>query len=256
MGERVAIISGAGRGIGQAACVRLAGDGWAVCAVDINAVAARETVDLIVRSGDRRAIAVTADISDEAAVHAMVSRTIEEFGRIDALVNAAGGYGAAFRATHETPLDEWQMVLASNLSGYFLCAKHVLPQMLAQQHGCIINFSSNAGRSVSPLLGASYTAAKTGVIGLTRHLAHEYGRRGIRVNTLAPGPVDSERVTELIAAGNDEAQDRKAQLAKQIPLGRLAQTDDIVDVLTFLLSDASRYMNGAILDVNGGYVLA
>ena len=256
MDTRVAIISGARRGIGQAACVSLAGDGWDVCAVDVNTDAARETVDLIERSGGRRAISVTADISDEAAVSAMVARTIAAFGRIDALVNAAGGYGEAYRATHETPLDEWQMVLASNLTGYFLCAKHVLPQMLAQQQGCIVNFASNAGRSVSPLLGASYTTAKTGVIGLTRHLAHEYGRHGIRVNTLAPGPVDGERVSELISAGDSEAQDRKAQLASQIPLGRLAQADDIVDALTFLLSDSSRYMNGAILDVNGGYVLA
>ena len=109
---------------------------------------------------------------------------------------------------------------------------------------------------VSPLLGASYTAAKTGVIGLTRHLAHEFSRYGIRVNTLAPGPVDGERVSELISAGDSEAQDRKAQLASQIPLGRLAQSDDIVDVLTFLLSDSSRYMNGELLDVKGGYVLA
>ena len=87
-------------------------------------------------------------------------------------------------------------------------------------------------------------------------LSFEYGRHGIRVNTLAPGPVDGERVSELISAGDNEARDRKAQLASQIPLGRLAQSDDIVDVLAFLLSDASRYMNGAILDVNGGYVLA
>lgn len=256
MNTPVAIVSGAGRGIGQRACLRLASDGWAVCAVDINAEAVRATVDKIERAGGGRAIAASADISDEIAVKAMVAQTMEAFGRIDALVNAAGGYGEAFRATHETPLDEWHMVLASNLTGYFLCAKHALPQMLEQQRGSIVNFASNAGRSVSPLLGASYTTAKTGVIGLTRHLAHEYGRHGIRVNTLAPGPVDGERVSELIGASSDQAQNRKARLAEQIPLGRLAQEDDIVDVLAFLVSDSSRYMNGAILDVNGGYVLA
>ena len=123
--------------------------------------------------------------------------------------------------------------------------------MMSQGSGRIINFASNAGRSVSPLLGASYTAAKTGVIGLTRHLAHEYGKHGIRVNTLAPGPVDSERVSELV-----DSEDTKNALASQIPLGRLAQTDDVVKVLQFLVSDASSYMSGAILDVNGGYVLA
>jgi NAD(P)-dependent dehydrogenase (short-subunit alcohol dehydrogenase family) len=123
--------------------------------------------------------------------------------------------------------------------------------MVAQKSGRIINFSSNAGRSVSPLLGASYTAAKAGVIGLTRHLAHEYASSGILVNTIAPGPVDGERVEKLL-----ESRGGTKELAKFIPLGRLASEEDITDVVLFLASDASRFMTGAILDVNGGYVLA
>lgn len=249
MPNQVVLVTGAGRGIARGASLRLASLGWCVSTIDINIAGARDTAAQINASGGT-AIGLGADISSEPQVQAAIAETLGKWGRIDVLINAAGGYGQAFRATHDTPLDEWQMVLASNLTGYFLCAKHVLPQMMKQNHGHIINFASNAGRSVSPLLGASYTTAKTGVIGLTRHLAHEYGKHGIRVNTLAPGPVDSERVSELVGDGN-----AGAEVAAQIPLGRLAEIGDIVNVIEFLVSDASSYMNGAILDVNGGYVL-
>jgi len=250
MTDQVVLITGTGRGIARDAALTLGADGWRVAALDINTDGARATAEEI-KSHGGQSIALSADILDENQVQAAVDKTVEAWGRVDVLINAAGGYGQAFRATHETPLDEWNRVLGSNLTGYFLCAKHVLPHMMSQGSGRIINFASNAGRSVSPLLGASYTTAKTGVIGLTRHLAHEYGKHGIRVNTLAPGPVDSERVSELV-----ESEDTKDALASQIPLGRLAQTDDVVKVLQFMVSDASNYMSGAILDVNGGYVLA
>jgi 3-oxoacyl-[acyl-carrier protein] reductase len=117
--------------------------------------------------------------------------------------------------------------------------------------GRIINFASNAGRSVSPLLGCSYTAAKTAVIGMTRHLSREYAKHGILVNTIAPGPVAGERVSELLNGDEDAA-----ALHAQIPIGRLAEANDIVDVVLFMASDASRYMSGAILDVSGGLILA
>jgi 3-oxoacyl-[acyl-carrier protein] reductase len=250
MTNQVVLITGTGRGIARHAAIALGADGWQVAALDIDGDGASATAAEI-KSHGGQAIAIGADIMDENQVQAAVGKTLETWGRIDVLINAAGGYGQAFRATHETPLDEWNRVLGSNLTGYYLCAKQVLPHMMSQGSGRIINFASNAGRSVSPLLGASYTAAKTGVIGLTRHLAHEYGKHGIRVNTLAPGPVDSERVSELV-----DSEDTKNALASQIPLGRLAQTDDVVKVLQFLVSDASSYMSGAILDVNGGYVLA
>jgi NAD(P)-dependent dehydrogenase (short-subunit alcohol dehydrogenase family) len=122
--------------------------------------------------------------------------------------------------------------------------------MLAAGHGRIINFASNAARSVSPLLGCSYTAAKTAILGLTRHLAREYAANGILVNTIAPGPVDGERVSGLL--GNKSGDDLLAQL----PLGRLADPEEIVDVVLFLMSDASRFMTGAIVDVSGGLILA
>ena len=179
----------------------------------------------------------------------MVAATMARFGRIDALVNAAGAYGELYKATHETTLEEWDLVINSNLKGSFLCAKAIIPHMLEAGRGRIINFSSNAGRTVSPILGPSYTVAKTAILGLTRHLAHEYAARGILANTIAPGPVDSGRVRGLIG-------ENAKNLAAQIPIGRLADPTEIADVVAFLASHSARYMTGAIVDVNGGYVLA
>jgi len=247
---KVVLVTGAGRGIPRKLALRMAADGWKVGLCDLVEARLTATLQEIADAGGE-ALGLVADIGREAEVAALVDRMIRTWGRIDMLVNAAGAYGQAFRPTHETPLEEWERVISSNLTGYFICAKQVLPHMIAQKSGQIVNFASNAGRSVSPLLGASYTTAKTGVIGLTRHLAHEYGRHGIRVNTLAPGPVAGERVRELVE--NSDAYDR---MQAQTPLGRLAQEADIVDVVMFLASDASRFMTGAILDVNGGYVLA
>ena len=142
-------------------------------------------------------------------------------------------------------------MFASNVTGTFLTAKAVIPGMVASGGGRIINFSSNAGRSVSPLLGCSYTAAKTAVIGITRHLAHEYASAGILVNTIAPGPVDGVRVADLLDPDHP-----KEALAAKIPLGRLAHNEDIVGVVLFLAGPAASFMTGAIVDVSGGLVLA
>jgi 3-oxoacyl-[acyl-carrier protein] reductase len=247
---KVVLVTGAGRGIPRKLALRMAAEGWKVGLCDLVQDRVTATLEEITAAGGE-AQGLAADIGREADVAALVALMMDKWCRIDLLVNAAGAYGQAFRSTHETPLEEWERVISSNLTGYFLCAKHVLPPMMAQKSGAIINFASNAGRSVSPLLGASYTTAKTGVIGLTRHLAHEYGRHGIRVNTIAPGPVAGQRVRELVAES-----DAYQRMESQIPLGRLAEEEDIVDVVLFLASDASRFMTGAILDVNGGYVLA
>lgn len=246
---KTSVVTGAGAGIARKLAARLAGEGQAVALLDLNEAAAEAAAEEIrVAGGTARAFGC--DVRNEDQIAEAMVRCVEQLGPVDTLVNAAGGYGEAFRETHLTPLSEWEMVIGSNLTGTFLCAKHVLPGMMERRSGVIVNFASNAGRSVSPLLGASYTAAKTGVIGLTRHLAHEYGRYGIRVNTLAPGPVEGARVRGLL-----EDESREQDLAAQIPLGRLAKEEDVVDACLYLLSDQARFVHGAILDVNGGYVL-
>ncbi len=246
----VALVTGAGRGMGRVIAANFVARGVKVALCDL----VPERVDAAVaelqaKGGD--VLGGATDISRETDVIDLVGRAKARFGRIDFLINAAGGYGKSFRATHETPVEEWDMVLGSNLKGYFLMAKHVLPIMMAQRSGRIVNFSSNAGRTVSPVLGSSYTTAKAGVIGLTRHLSREYASHGILVNTIAPGPTRGTRVMDQLCSAEDVA-----KLTADIPLGRLAEEQDITDVVMFLCSDAARFMTGAILDVNGGYVLA
>ena len=246
---QVVLITGAGRGMAKVLAEKASGLGAKVALCDLVAERAQSATDGIAAAGGE-ALSIQADVSREIDVQRAVGAVMARWGKIDTLVNAAGSYGAAHRATHETPVEEWDAVFASNVRGSFLCAKTVVPHMVAAGHGRIINFASNAARSVSPLLGCSYTAAKTAILGLTRHLSREYAANGILVNTIAPGPVDGERVASLLGNKSGDA------LLAQLPLGRLADPEEIVDVALFLMSDASRFMTGAIVDVSGGLILA
>lgn len=245
---QVVFITGAGRGMGKVAAAKFAALGARVAISDLVEERVRAAADELAAQG-RDVLGVAANVGKESDVKRAVDATIARFGRIDVLVNTAGSYGAAHRATHETPVDEWDSVFASNVRGSFLTAKHVVPHMMQAGRGRIINFASNAARTLSPLLGCSYTAAKTAILGLTRHLSREYASHGILVNTIAPGPTDGERTVGLL--GNDQE-----TLLTQLPLGRLADPEEIVDVVLFLASDASRFMTGAIVDVSGGLILA
>lgn len=248
--DKVFLVTGGGRGIGRLLVERLAGLGASVAFCDLVPERVKEA-ERLVGNNKGAILPIVADVTKEGDVQQMVDTTIACWGKIDVLINLAGSYGAAYRITHQTPVEEWDSVFASNVRGSFLCAKAVLPHMLEANGGRIINFASNAGRSVSPLLGCSYTAAKTAVIGMSRHLSREYARHGILVNTIAPGPVTGDRVSGLLR--NEE---ENTVLNDQIPIGRLAESADIVDVVLFMASDASRYMTGAILDVSGGLILA
>src|SRR5690349_18602789 len=243
---QVIFITGAGRGMGRVAAAKFAELGARIAITDLVDERVRKAADELAADG-ADVLAVAGDVGKEPDVKRVVDATIARFGRIDVLVNTAGSYGAAYRATHETPVEEWDNVFASNVRGSFLCAKHVLPHMMQAGRGRIINFASNAARTLSPLLGCSYTAAKTAILGLTRHLSREYASHGILVNTIAPGPTDGERTVGLL--GNKQGEDA---LLAQLPLGRLADPEEIVDVVLFLASDASRFMTGAIVDVSGG----
>src|SRR5256886_14884176 len=241
---RVVIVTGAGRAIPRQVALDFAREGDRVVVVDMVADRAKCTVAEIETAGGT-ALAVACDVRDEAAVRSMVEQTVRAFGRVDVLVNAAGGYTLG-RVTHELSAEDWDMVVDSNLKGIFLCCKHVIPHMLAAGGGRIINFSSNAGRTSSPALGVHYTAAKAGVLGLTRHLAREYAAHQILVNTIAPGPALVERNYEILDAEGIE------RLRKEIPLGRYAEPSDLSAAVRFLAGDGARHITGATLDVNGG----
>ena len=244
---RVVVITGAGRGIARQVAVDFAREGARVVVVDMIPDRAKRTVAEIEASGGV-ALAVACDVRDEASVQHMVEQTVRAFGGVDVLVNAAGGYTLG-RVTHELSAEDWDMVLDSNLKGSFLCCKHVIPHMLRAGGGRIINFSSNAGRTSSPALGVHYTAAKAGVLGLTRHLAKEYAARQILVNTIAPGPALVERNFEIMS------EEAREQLRQDIPLGRYAEPSDLSAAVRFLASEGARHITGATLDVNGGYVM-
>lgn len=242
--EKVALVTGAGRGMGRATAVRLASEGAAVVVNDVNAGDAEAAAEAV-RAAGGRALAHVGDVSRERDVDAMVRSALETFGRIDILVNNAG----ILRST--LPLEtisvaEWERVLAVNLTGVFLCTRAVLPIMKEQKAGKIVNVSSSAGRTTSTFGGAHYTASKAAVLGLTRHTAREVAPFGINVNAVAPGSMDTEMVRELATPEHIE------QERRNIPLGRLGTGEDEAGLVAFLCSEDAAYITGATIDINGG----
>ena len=243
---RVAIVTGAGQGIGRAIAERFAADGAAVVVSDIREATARETADGITEAGGR-GLAVVADVTKAADADALAAAALEAFGSIDVLVNNAGILRST-RAAEVTP-EEWHLVVDANLTGAFLCARACHAGLKASAHGRIVNMASMAGRATSTLGGVHYTTAKAGVLGLTRHLAREWARDGITVNALSPGIVD----TPMVRGSTDEA--RMAAVLASIPLGRLAEPSEIASLVCFLASDEAAYITGANVDIHGGELI-
>jgi NAD(P)-dependent dehydrogenase (short-subunit alcohol dehydrogenase family) len=211
---------------------------------DLAAVAATATTDAINRACDAGgAIAARVDVTREESVRALVRMATDSLGTPEILVNNAGVlFGTRIG---DISLAEWNLVMATNLTGSFLCAREVLPGMRARQRGHIVNMSSSAGRSVSTLGGAHYTAAKAGVLGLTRAIAKEVAADGILVNAVCPGLIDTEMVRSHCTTENLRTYERS------FPIRRLGTVTEVADVVTFLCSCAS-YVTGASIDVNGG----
>lgn len=243
---RVAIVTGAGRGIGRAIAQRFGADSASVIVADLDPAGAAETA-VGMQAAGHQATAITTDVTIPASVADLVARTLGEHGRIDVLINNAG----ILRSTPAADVspDEWHMVLDVNLTGAFLCAQAAYPALRATGRGRIVNVASMAGRATSTLGGVHYTTAKAGVLGLTRHLAREWARDGITVNAISPGIVDTPMVRGSI---DDE---RMTQVLASIPLGRLAEPSEVAALIAFLASDEAAYITGANVDIHGGELI-
>ncbi len=241
---KVAIATGAGRGMGRAVALLLAKEGAKVAVNDINGPAAK-TVAEEARQYGAEAIDVPGDVSSADDVSRVVEETISRFGRIDILVNNAG-ISSTTRPLETITDDEWSKVIDVNLKGVFLFMRAVLPHMKKQKSGKIVNVSSSAGRSVSTFCGAHYTASKAGVLGLSRHAALEAAPFNVNVNAVAPGTIDTPMLRE------DASEELIAEETRNIPLGRLGTEEDEANLVAFLASDEASFITGATIDINGG----
>ncbi len=237
---RVALVTGASRGLGRAAAARLIERGASV-AINVRDRARAEAI--AAELGDR-AFAVPGDITAAGVPDALVSQVVARFGRLDILVNnAAHALGTRLE---QLTAEEWRQALEVNMTAPFLLTKAALPTMKSQRYGRIINISSTAGRMVSTLGGAHYTASKTGLLGFTRAAAKELGRFGITVNAVCPGMIDTELTRETATP------ERLTALAQQYPVPRLGTAEEVADLICFAASEAAGYITGASLDINGG----
>ena len=240
---RVAIVTGAGQGMGRAVSLRLSAGGARLAVNDVRADAAERTASQIVERGGE-AMMAPGDVTVSADVSRMVAAVGDRFGAVHVLVNNAG----VLRPTAVIDIDEeeWDLVIAVNLKGTYLCSRAVLPAMREAGWGRIVNFSSTAGKNVSTVGGAHYTAAKAGILGFTRHLAKEEAAHGITVNSVCPGLIDTEMVRTTIS------DDRARAYADSFPISRLGRPEEVAELVAFLASDRAAYITGASLDINGG----
>lgn len=245
---KVALVTGGGSGIGEAAALQFAARGAQVVVADVVAEQAVRVAAAITDAGGT-AVACTVDVADETSVAAMVQTAVERFERLDCACNAAGISPDA-APFHETSLSSWTRVVAVNLTGVFLSMRAELAQLVAQDSGgAIVNVSSGAGVVASPGQ-PQYTAAKHGVLGLTKVAAAEYARAGIRVNAVLPGTTD----TPMLRRYMDENPGIEKFLMRSLPTGRLGQADEIAAAIVWLCSDAASFVNGDSMLVDGGQV--
>ncbi|HSJ27226.1 MAG TPA: SDR family NAD(P)-dependent oxidoreductase [Acidimicrobiia bacterium] len=235
---KVALVTGAAGGMGRAIALALAERGATLALNDRDA-----SLMTSFRAG-ADTVFVAADVTDRAQVAAMMQTVADRFGTVDILVNNAG----VLRPTKIVDIDEdeWDFVVDVNLKGTFLCSQAVIPEMRAKGWGRIVNLSSTAGKNVSTMGGAHYTAAKAGILGLTRHIASEVARDGITVNAVCPGLIDTDMTRGTITAEQARA------YADSFPIPRLGLPDEVAELIAFLATDRAAYITGASLDINGG----
>jgi NAD(P)-dependent dehydrogenase (short-subunit alcohol dehydrogenase family) len=244
---KVAVITGAGGGMGREAALVFSEEGASVCIADVDGEAAEQTA-----SDAREAFAVTVDVADVASVEAMYAAAAERYGGIDVLYNNAGISPADDGSILETEPEAWQRVQDVNTKGVFLCCKYGIPHLLERGGGSVINVASFVALMGAATSQISYTASKGAVLSLSRELGVQFARQGIRVNALCPGPVETPLLLRIF--GDDPAAYERRRV--HLPMGRLAKPREIVNAALFLASDESSYVNGATFLVDGGLTAA
>jgi NAD(P)-dependent dehydrogenase (short-subunit alcohol dehydrogenase family) len=246
--DKVALVTGAGSGIGRATALAFHREGAKVVVSDVAVEGGEETVSLIKQAGGE-AVFVKADVSKAADVEALVNTAVRTYGRLDCAHNNAGVPGPN-KLTVDITEERWNQVIAVNLTGVWLCMKFELAQMATQGSGAIVNTSSDAGL-VGLRRGAAYVASKHGVIGLTKTAALEYAKTGIRVNAVCPGPIDTPM---LRGSGGERVERFIDKMVAAQPGGRLGKPEEIAEAVVWLCSDAASFVTGHALPVDGGYM--
>jgi len=244
---KVAVITGAGGGMGREAALLFCEEGARVCVADVDADAAEKTA---IDAGD--AFAIKVDVADSDSVREMYDQTVERYGGIDVHYNNAGISPPDDDSILETEPDAWQRVQDVNTKGVYLCCKHGIPHLLARGAGSVINVASFVALVGAATSQISYTASKGAVLALSRELAVQFARQGIRVNGLCPGPVETPLLLRIF--GDDPAAYERRRV--HLPIGRLAKPREIVNAALFLASDESSYVNGTTFLVDGGLTAA
>ena len=250
--DRTAMVTGAGRGMGLAIAKALFNEGARVALVDINEKGVVEAARQLDQKYER-VLGKRVDVTDRVEIQGLVKEMKDRWGSVDILVNNAGGALDTPHLLEEIEEKDWNLVVDVNLKGAFLCCQAVIPEMVQQGKGTIVNISALAGHWRASLAGVQYTAAKAGVEGLTRQLAYDWGKSGIRVNAVAPTvTLTGERVQGLWEAKGEE---EKNKVLSAIPLRRLGTPEEVGSVVVFLASDEASYITGITIDVNGGRYL-
>ena len=246
--DKVCVITGAGGGMGREAAIVFTQEGAKVCIGDVDTEGAEQTASMC----ERDAFAVTCDVTDEEQVEAMYAAAAERYGGIDVLYNNAGIMPADDVSVLETSVDAWQRVQDVNAKGVFLCCKHGIPHLLERGGGSVINVASFVALVGAATSQISYTASKGAVLAMSRELAVEFARRGVRVNALCPGSVETALFMRLLEESPDAYERRRTHW----PMGRLATSREIVNAALFLASEESSYVNGATFLLDGGLTAA